>query len=238
MKHCIRCGKELPDNAVFCDGCGTNLRRRRPAENELPGLKTINKLTRIMILACIVAGLIVGVMYIFMGKSSDKPQPGKEPVLQRVLPCELQFGVSYDAFAVQMEAAGYKVSPLKNADGGDGYVVNPVHETGAEADAQMEITLESQDQKTVDSRDTAYYFTFNRDKQLSGFRWVNDTKTEANAESLLQALAKDYIPRFGISRYQEGESSFTWADKDYKVTISYDKANNQMILSVQALSLS
>ncbi len=232
MKNCTQCGKELADEARFCDGCGANFRRRVPREEPpLPGLATINKWTRIMALACVVAGLIVGVMYIFMG-GSGKSQTTKYSGPEGAMPYGLRFGMSYEEVVQQLQEPGYQVSDLKPKVDASGYYVDAIKDDGKTADAQLGLQAQYPDPENMGNRATAYYLRFSLDQKLCEFSWVNTVRKEADAEALLQSLGNDYIPQFGIARYQEGEASFTWEDKKVKVTIVYDAEGNTMTLTV------
>lgn len=61
MKHCAKCGKELPDEAVVCPGCGCAVTPEQGTQKKKSHLKLI---LIIAIAAVLVAGAVVGGIFL------------------------------------------------------------------------------------------------------------------------------------------------------------------------------
>ena len=77
-KFCPRCGKPLPENALFCGECGCNLNGPAPAESTPPAapvqdtapLKTIDYFLMLLLLCVPLVGLIVYIVWAFSGDTN------------------------------------------------------------------------------------------------------------------------------------------------------------------------
>ncbi len=76
-KFCPRCGKPLPENALFCGECGCSLNGPAPAYNtpaapvqDTAPLKTTDYLLMLLLLCVPIVGIIVYIVWAFSGDTN------------------------------------------------------------------------------------------------------------------------------------------------------------------------
>ena len=90
MSFCTKCGKQNPDTAKFCTGCGATLTpitaTSEPSQPVPPQVVSKNKNNWIVIAIVVILGLGIGAYFVFFNKKSGKEEVQKETESNQTIP--------------------------------------------------------------------------------------------------------------------------------------------------------
>lgn len=162
------------------------------------------------------------------------------------MPYDLQFGMTYDAFAEQLSSCGIEAPELEAADTNASYVLESaifpalqdsstwgfLNSTTMKKLAEEEIEI-SEELWEADFAYAvsmpAFYFSFNQNKQLYEFCCIWGCMTDDLPSAVIPEIINNYNTKLGV----DGKTSAyfgEWNTNAHKVSIEYSASDEMMLL--------
>lgn len=158
----------------------------------------------------------------------QKDQKTEETVL---LPFGLQFGQSYDEFSETIKA-NYFETTLSPAEANNGYVTDHIYLTSiaAESFLDYEVFHTSSNNTLEDADMDSFYFSFNQDKELYEWYWLNEAVTR-DAEEIVNSMIETYNKYFGFDGKTDDPSlPAVWETEKLAANILKTESNGKDII--------